>query len=182
MLPIPSSWKDGLREAQVESRARPLHHREVPYSTEDDPSSILVCPYNQGHIISKARYPYHVLKCRKKHRACHPVSQHFQICFFNARHEMPVNDYEEHLRHCPDVLHRRDEIMFQRPSRGGNITSPKPTQISCVFEDWERSGKLQQEQLLREQQLQQKYQHGRKMFQETLEAGGIQFVPDNANS
>jgi len=67
----------------------------------------------------------------------YPDEPVFQICPWNHRHELPVDEFHRHLIGCPDRLfHKEDALWFSR-AVGGNVTAPQPTQLCMIEENWE---------------------------------------------
>uniref|UniRef100_A0A182V3Y0 CHHC U11-48K-type domain-containing protein n=1 Tax=Anopheles merus TaxID=30066 RepID=A0A182V3Y0_ANOME len=61
---------------------------------------MLICPYNESHVIVRHRMPYHLVKCKKHHDA----NQSLQTCPFNAMHVMPKENIRTHIQTCPDYI------------------------------------------------------------------------------
>uniref|UniRef100_A0A2Y9D105 CHHC U11-48K-type domain-containing protein n=1 Tax=Anopheles arabiensis TaxID=7173 RepID=A0A2Y9D105_ANOAR len=61
---------------------------------------MLICPYNESHVIVRHRMPYHLAKCKKHHDA----NQSLQTCPFNAMHVMPKENIRTHIQSCPDYI------------------------------------------------------------------------------
>ncbi|GFO46180.1 gametocyte-specific factor 1 [Plakobranchus ocellatus] len=70
----------------------------------------LVCPYDPSHCIDPLRMPRHLLKCRKNH-----PSVTLAVCPFNGFHEVPSQELQYHMQHCPNkaLLDRDFELDIQ---------------------------------------------------------------------
>jgi len=62
-----------------------------------DPEKLLVCPYDEVHLIKAKRFQHHLLKCRKNH-----PEKDFVNCPFNAKHVMLRSELRHHVSRCPD--------------------------------------------------------------------------------
>ncbi|XP_068706803.1 uncharacterized protein [Montipora foliosa] len=62
-----------------------------------DPEKLLVCPYDEVHLIKAKRFQHHLLKCRKNH-----PDKDFVSCPFNAKHVMSRSEVRHHVSRCPD--------------------------------------------------------------------------------
>uniref|UniRef100_A0A182P4A1 CHHC U11-48K-type domain-containing protein n=1 Tax=Anopheles epiroticus TaxID=199890 RepID=A0A182P4A1_9DIPT len=65
---------------------------------------MLVCPYNESHVIVRHRMPYHLVKCKKNHQE----NGTLQACPFNAMHVVRKVDIRQHIESCPD--YRRQHL------------------------------------------------------------------------
>ena len=62
-----------------------------------DPERLLVCPYDEVHMIKAKKFQHHLLKCRKNH-----PDKDFVNCPFNAKHVMLRSEIRHHVSRCPD--------------------------------------------------------------------------------
>lgn len=62
-----------------------------------DPDKLMVCPYDEAHMIKAKRFQYHLLKCRENH-----PEKDFVNCPFNAKHVMLRHELRQHVSRCPD--------------------------------------------------------------------------------
>ena len=136
-----TSWEDPRPYANLFQWTVKLYNI-IQYQEEQevdfDPRAVVLCPYDRNHRMSQSRYPYHVIRCRAKHRSTNSPAQFFRVCPFNARLEMPASNYNLHLSTCPARRQWRDEAAACRPSEGGNIRALSPTQLSCWDEEWDK--------------------------------------------
>ncbi|KAH9508305.1 hypothetical protein Btru_050771 [Bulinus truncatus] len=68
---------------------------------------MMVCPYDDSHVISPLRMPYHLLKCRKNF-----PTMDMAVCPFNALHEVLKPELRYHILHCPDKVVLERDIRF----------------------------------------------------------------------
>nr|XP_015822535.2 gametocyte-specific factor 1 [Nothobranchius furzeri]XP_015822536.2 gametocyte-specific factor 1 [Nothobranchius furzeri]XP_015822537.2 gametocyte-specific factor 1 [Nothobranchius furzeri]XP_015822538.2 gametocyte-specific factor 1 [Nothobranchius furzeri]XP_054601699.1 gametocyte-specific factor 1 [Nothobranchius furzeri] len=62
-----------------------------------DPERLVQCPYDKNHQIRVARFPYHIIKCRKNHPK---LAKELKTCPFNARHLLPKHELAAHMETC----------------------------------------------------------------------------------
>ncbi|KAL9963314.1 hypothetical protein ACROYT_G032504 [Oculina patagonica] len=62
-----------------------------------DPDKLMVCPYDETHMIKAKRFQYHLLKCRQNH-----PEKDLVTCPFNAKHKLLRHDIRHHVSRCPD--------------------------------------------------------------------------------
>jgi len=61
------------------------------------PDDLVRCPYDETHIVTVRRFPYHLMKERKNN----PGTEMKQ-CPFNMLHHVPAKEFDYHKVHCPD--------------------------------------------------------------------------------
>lgn len=68
--------------------------------------SLLKCPYNGSHLISRRRYLIHLINCGKN-----PANPSLVICPFNAIHRISKADYKDHLLSCREATKSLLELI-----------------------------------------------------------------------
>jgi len=110
-----------------------LYQEENPQGQED----VVVCPYDRAHKVTKARLPYHLVKCRRNHPEI-PM----QVCFFNLDHHVLEIDYEKHLLVCPSKKEFEEKNREDADEEPMNLPKPStPPRIHCD-EDWDEEARL----------------------------------------
>ena len=95
------------------------------YSTLDTYNSYL-CPFCKASVSAR-RWPYHKVKCLRKH----PESK-YTTCVFNARHEIPSDQYLNHIANCPD----RSKVPYQIQQMMYELKGS--TDVPAYNSDWSR--------------------------------------------
>lgn len=72
-----------------------------------DPERLMVCPYDEVHMIKAKRFQHHLLKCRQNH-----PDKDFVTCPFNAKHVMLRHEIRHHVSRCPDRVSARNFGQF----------------------------------------------------------------------
>ncbi|XP_034175326.1 uncharacterized protein LOC117602012 [Osmia lignaria lignaria] len=96
--------------------------------------SVVICPYNKNHLISKSRLQRHIVKCEKNY------PEHYKVmCPYNATHRLFKNEITEHVVTCPtrNVL---ESEMHSEPRRHGAISVSLNSEISSTVdcaENWD---------------------------------------------
>jgi len=67
------------------------------YFPDLGPDDLVLCPYDETHIVTMRRFPYHLMKERKNY----PRNEMKQ-CPFNMLHHIPAKEFDYHKVHCPD--------------------------------------------------------------------------------
>ena len=66
-------------------------------SSRWDPEKLLVCPYDEVHLIKAKWFQHHLMECRENH-----ADKDFVSCRFNAKHVMLRSEGRHHVSRCPD--------------------------------------------------------------------------------
>ena len=82
-----------------------------------DPEDLVVCPFDETHVIRHKRFPYHLIECRRHYQGDERVQ-----CPFNARHWILLNQYPFHKATCSDRYQIEQDIAFQ-PSQKKKLAS-----------------------------------------------------------
>ncbi|XP_007908693.1 gametocyte-specific factor 1 [Callorhinchus milii] len=99
-----------------------------------DPEELLRCPYDGSHRVRAARFPYHLVKCRKNNP---DKARTLESCPFNARHCIPKADMKHHITNCSDKKAIEDDFVSVGQRKHCEI--PQSTwQCPPPEEDWER--------------------------------------------
>ena len=72
-----------------------------------DPERLLVCPYDEVHMIKAKKFQQHLLKCRKNH-----PDKDFVNCPFNAKHVMLRSEIRHHVSRCPDRVSGINTVWY----------------------------------------------------------------------
>ncbi|EEB11210.1 protein FAM112B, putative [Pediculus humanus corporis] len=60
-------------------------------------NNLLICPYDNSHVVNKQHYQLHVIKCQKRHKHIKLVS-----CYYNYSHKIKGEEILEHYKICAD--------------------------------------------------------------------------------
>ncbi|XP_055872288.1 protein D7-like [Biomphalaria glabrata] len=104
--------------------------------------NFMVCPYDESHVISPLRMPYHLMKCRKNY-----PDKEMAVCPFNAIHELPKLELKYHMLQCPnkvilerevrfDILKQLDKVKVTQKGYTG-IPSQRKPKVDPNAESWD---------------------------------------------
>ncbi|XP_023294785.2 gametocyte-specific factor 1 homolog [Lucilia cuprina] len=68
-----------------------------PASAIGSETDLLVCPYNESHLILRKRFQVHLIRCRRSHPNAPMI-----VCPFNVTHRVNKVELEWHVSTCPD--------------------------------------------------------------------------------
>ncbi|XP_076670548.1 uncharacterized protein LOC143369924 [Andrena cerasifolii] len=95
---------------------------------------VVICPYDEKHLIFKSRLQKHIVKCEKKY------PEHYKVmCPYNATHRLFKSQLEEHIITCPtrNVL---ESEMYSEPRKRGATNFALQSEVSSVIdynENWD---------------------------------------------
>ncbi|XP_003699311.1 uncharacterized protein LOC100880662 [Megachile rotundata] len=95
---------------------------------------VVICPYNNKHVIVRSRLQNHIVKCEKNY------PEHYKImCPYNATHRLFKNELTEHIITCStrNVL---ESEMYPAPRKHGNTSFALNSEISSTIdctENWD---------------------------------------------
>ena len=95
---------------------------------------VVICPYNEKHLIFKSRLQKHIVKCEKKY------PEHYKVmCPYNATHRLFKSQLEEHVITCPtrNVL---ESEMYSEPRKHGATNFGLASEVSSTIdynENWD---------------------------------------------
>ena len=98
---------------------------------------VVICPYDQKHLIFKSRLQKHIVKCEKKY------PEHYKVmCPYNATHRLFKSQLEEHIITCPtrNVL---ESEMYSEPRKHGATNFALQSEVSSTIdynENWDLEG------------------------------------------
>ena len=91
--------------------------------------SVVICPYNENHLIFKSRLQKHIVKCEKNY------PEHYKVmCPYNATHRLFKNQLEEHIITCPTRNVLQSE-MYPEPRNHGATNVGLLSEISSTIDD-----------------------------------------------
>ncbi|KOX79030.1 Gametocyte-specific factor 1 [Melipona quadrifasciata] len=90
--------------------------------------TVVVCPYNKNHFISRSRIQKHIVKCEKQY----PEKL---MCPYNATHRLLETEFEEHIITCPD--RNVCELETYSETRKHGATNFGPSDISSIIDSTE---------------------------------------------
>jgi len=129
--------------AELNQLRDPTSHTEaLKHSMDDewDPHALLVCPYDEVHVVSVLRFQRHLLKCRKNH-----PDKDLVKCPYNATHILLRDKLRSHLSVCPDkraidpdIIQAQNSETGEIARQMGNVELPERTWIPpAESEDWD---------------------------------------------
>jgi len=71
--------------------------------------AVMVCPYNEGHLVAARRFRVHLERCRKYYATLGVV---LKTCPFNASHDVDDESFLAHLNTCPDRVMVDDAVVI----------------------------------------------------------------------
>ena len=60
----------------------------------------LRCPFNECHSILPERFLQHIIKCKIANR---DKASAMVVCIYSNFHWVKIEDYGDHLKHCPSA-------------------------------------------------------------------------------
>lgn len=83
---------------------------------------LLICPYDNTHVIRKERISRHLIKCAKNNKT---VLKNFTSCEYNHTHKIKRGHGSRHYEHC-DEKRRYDEWLERDKNctKKGNTSLP----------------------------------------------------------
>lgn len=101
--------------------------------TDTHQDTILICPFNPDHTVTRRRYQRHVNECAQRQ----PASNQLAICNFNASHRIPFDDLNEHHQKCKDNGQYVREMVAPTADRPAGILEldVNASRVKCV-DDW----------------------------------------------
>ncbi|XP_071451562.1 uncharacterized protein [Hetaerina americana] len=93
------------------------------------------CPYNPSHRILRARFQYHLVKCRRNLRD--RAVEEKVICPLDATHHVNKEELAEHMKVCPNRKIVDSERYFMASEVAEPVTSYKLPDIPPCEENWD---------------------------------------------
>ena len=95
---------------------------------------VVICPYDEKHLIFKSRLQKHIVKCEKKY------PEHYKVmCPYNATHRLFKSQLEEHIITCPTRNVLQSE-MYSEPRKHGATNFGLLSEVSSTIdynENWD---------------------------------------------
>uniref|UniRef100_UPI00358E384D gametocyte-specific factor 1-like n=1 Tax=Myxine glutinosa TaxID=7769 RepID=UPI00358E384D len=107
---------------------------KLPHMGGMDPDEAFPCPYDKNHMVRAARFPYHLVKCRKNFPL---IAREMGTCPFNARHVLPKPEMQHHIMDCPDKERIHQDIEYDLKSGAFPMSKIKDWETSSMSENWE---------------------------------------------
>lgn len=110
-----------------------------------DPESVVICPYDKNHKISKDRIQAHLVKCEKKFPPGYK-----EICPFNATHRVFKSELERHIQECP-VQRYIDPGLYHGSKANERLSSVmlNTLEVPDCDQDWSEDNESQRSNLSR---------------------------------
>lgn len=104
-------------------------------SDETHPDTVVICPYDANHKISRARLQRHLVKCERNF-----PEGYMEICPYNATHRFFKAEMKDHILSCP-MKRFLEPSQFQNPTvrSNGCVSLRQVSECTSMIdfsEDW----------------------------------------------